>query len=437
MRTIDEILADMQAIMSKPDGELTADDVLAYQALELELAQVQEAASPDEAEEGEEPAPAPPAVSAQARQRAAAVAAARARHNGYTKVVVPAGRPSNRQREDATQDTAFRNYLRTAKPNADITNLWVSGPENIGSPRNAQGETSGPAGGYLVPEGFRLKIVERMKQIGGMEPQTEQITTETGQILPWPVIDDTANVGQVVEEGAVGTSGNDVAFDFQDLGAYEYQAGGASGNPLKLPWSLMQDAAFDVEKLLARLLGMRLQRAFAPHLITGTGVKQPKGILTGLTPALAAAATTPAYSELLTLITAPDIAYWDNARWVMNQNSLGLVWGIKDSQNRPIWIPGLQSGDMGAAPTKGTLLGYPVTIDNGMPNFLTSGGSTTNWALFGDIQQGYVTRKVRDIAVVVNPWSSASQRQNEYTAWMRADGRPQDTNAYAGMAGKP
>lgn len=432
MRTIDEVLADMQAIISKP--ELTADDLLAYQALELELAQVQEASAPDEAGEGEtEPETTPAAtVAAAASAPRAAVTAARARHAAYTRVVVPAGRPSASARPQETIDTAFRSYLRTAKGNADISGLWVAGPEQLGErgPRNAQGETSGPAGGYLVPEGFRLKIVERMKAVGGLEQVTEQLTTETGQILPWPVIDDTANVGQVVEEGSVGTSGNDLGFDFQDLGAYEYQAGGTGGTPLKLPWSLMQDAAFDVEKLLARLLGVRLQRAFAPHLISGNGVKQPKGIINGIT-GTQTAANGIAYGDLTAAIARPDRLYWPNARWVFNQTSLSLVWNIKDAQNRPLFL-GQQSMPL----EDQRLLGYPITIDNGMPDYLGVAGQTINWAVFGDTEAGYVTRKVRDIAVVVNPWSSASQRQNEYTAWMRADGRPQDTNAYTVLAGK-
>lgn len=433
MRTIDEVLADMQAIISKP--ELTADDLLAYQALELELAQVQEASAPDEAGEGEtepETGSADNTVTEAMAAPRAAVAALRARHAAYTRVVVPAGRPSNTARPADTIEAAFRHYLRSAKGNADISDLAVTGPEQLGTrgPRNAQGETSGPAGGYLVPEGFRLKIVERMKAVGGLEQVTEQLVTETGQSLPWPVIDDTANVGQVVEEGAGGTAGNDVGFDFQDLGAYEYQAGGTGGTPLKLPWSLMQDAAFDVEKLLARLLGVRLQRAFAPHLISGTGVKQPKGIINGVTGTQTAASTI-AYGDLTAAIARPDRLYWPNARWVFNQTSLSLVWGIKDTQNRPLFL-----GQQAMPLEDQRLMGYPITIDNGMPDFVGTGGQNTNWAVFGDTEAGYVTRKVRDIAVVVNPWSSASQRQNEYTAWMRADGRPQDTNAYTVLAGK-
>jgi HK97 family phage major capsid protein len=440
MRTVEEILADMQALIDKPD--MTADDVVAYLGLETELAQAQAAGSaeptPEPGAEGDDAADVAPgdAPTASVATRTMATAI-RTRHASYTAVRVPAGRPSNRQREDDTQNTAFRAYLRTAQGNADISDLRVNGPEDIGmprgvnAPRNAQSEGFGPSGGYLVPEGFRTKLVERMKSVGGIEDEAEALSTQTGQTIPWPVIDDTSNVGEIVDENAGNTAGNDLSFDFQDLGAYEFQAGGTGGNALKLPWVLLQDAAFDIEKLLSRLLGERLGRVFAPYLITGTGVKRPLGLSYGITGAPATAAT-PSYGDLVDAKTAIDKLYWPNAKWTMNQTSLGKVWKITDSHGDPIWRPAAMSGAL----EDGTLLGHGIKIDNSWPDFVASSGTGTNWGAFGDYRAGYVVRRVQDVAVVVNPWSSASTRQNEYTAWMRADARPQDAFAYKVLAGK-
>lgn len=403
MRTIDEIWADMQALIDSAEGRrLTDDEVARYSALETELEAVQR-------DDG-----------------------IRGRHRAYNTVVVPAGVPSPKPGAPESIEDGFRAYLRSAQPNADITELRVGGPSDIGTvrPSNAQGTDSGPAGGYLVPEGFRTKLVERMKKVGGLAEVAETVTTESGNTLPWPTIDDTANTGEVVDENASGTSGSDLTFGMQDLGAWTYQAGGTSGNALKLPWELMQDSAFDIESMLSRLLGERLGRAFAPHLISGTGVKQPKGILHGVT-GLEAAGSTPDYDDLVDLKTQVDVLYWPGSRWLLSQLALGRIWKITDSHGDPIWRPSVQGGAL----EDGTLLGHPITIDNGMPDFVGSSGADDNWIVFGDLSAGYVVRKVRDIAVVVNPWSSASARQNEYTTWMRADGRPQDTNAYKVGAG--
>lgn len=394
----------MQAIIDGAEGRsLTEDEVDRYKALESEL---------------------------EAAQRDGEI---RNRHRAYNTVVVPAGVPVPQLGAPESIEDAFRAYLRSAQPNADITELRVGGPSDIGTvrPSNAQSTESGPAGGYLVPEGFRTKIVERMKAVGGLAEAAEVITTETGNTLPWPVIDDTANTGEVVDENTGGTSGADLVFSVEDLGAWTYQAGGPSGDPVKLPWELMQDSAFDIEALLSRLLGIRLGRAFAPHLISGTGVKQPKGIFHGVTGLEAAVTGGPSYVDLINLKTAVDKLYWPGSRWLLSQLGLGRVWKILDSHGDPIWRPSVQSGAL----EDGTLLGHPITIDNGVGDFVGTNGADDNWIAFGDLRAGYVVRKVRDIAVVVNPWSSASKRQNEYTAWMRADGRPQDTNAFQVGAG--
>lgn len=401
MRTIDDIWADMAAILDNAAGRrLTEEETAQYLACEAELATAQT----DDA--------------------------IRNRHKAYNTVVVPSGVPSPTPGAPESIEDAFTAYLRSAQPNNDISELRVGGPSDIGTarPSNAQSSSSGPAGGYLVPEGFRTKIVERMKAVGGLAEMAEEITTETGNTLPWPVIDDTANEGEVVDENASNVGGADLGFNMQDLGAWTYQAGGAGGGPIKLPWELMQDAAFDIEALLSRLLGQRLGRKFATHLISGSGVKQPKGIFHGVTGA--EFASTPSYDNLIDLVTAVDHEYWPNAKWLFSQLGIGRVWKIKDSHGDPIWRRG-QTDKL----EDGTLMGYPIQLDNGVGDFVGTNGADDNWCAFGDFQRGYVVRKVKDIAVVVNPWSSADERQNRYTAWMRADARPQDTFAYAVGAG--
>lgn len=74
VRSLEEILQDMQAIIDKPD--MTAEDMVAYLALESELAAAQAAGQA-------EPSPATNAIGREIRDR----------HNRYTTVVVPAGRP--------------------------------------------------------------------------------------------------------------------------------------------------------------------------------------------------------------------------------------------------------------------------------------------------------------------------------------------------------
>ncbi|VCT89011.1 hypothetical protein MHAS_00697 [Mycolicibacterium hassiacum DSM 44199] len=56
--------------------------------------------------------------------------------------------------------------------------------------------------------------------------------------------------------------------------------------------------------------------------------------------------------------------------------------------------------------------------------------TTGRWGVFGDLRSGYVIRRVKDLTLIVNPYSRANEGQVEYTLWARADGVPQDTAAY-------
>lgn len=92
-------------------------------------------------------------------------------------------------------ERAFEQYLRTGVQQAELAEF------------RAQSEGTNSAGGYLVPQGFRNKLVERMKQFGGIATEAEIITTSEGNLLPYPTVDDTANVGEIVAEGGTFAAG--------------------------------------------------------------------------------------------------------------------------------------------------------------------------------------------------------------------------------------
>lgn len=432
MRPLEDILADMQAIIDKPS--LTADDVIAYQTLEAELAQAQAAGQAD-------PTPAPGAESdetdtadsgdvaptAQASTTQRAAAAVRARHAGYTAVRVPAGRPSNRQREDAEVD-GFRNYLRTGRVNADMQR----------GPVNAQTTGTGTSGGYLVPEGFRSKIVDVIKSFGGVLNDADTLTTETGNPLPYPTNDDTSNSAVVTAENTTPASGADLVFGTVQLSAFEYTASGTGGNALAVPLALIQDSAFDIESYVAKKLGQRLARKMATDAVTGTGSGQAQGLLQGITGLEISSAL--AYTDLIDLIMSLDEAYWANAKWYMNRASLGAILKLKDGANQYIFKPGTPMlGDTNATQVSGAIqigaVFAPVVLDSAFADILLTAGAGQNWGAFGDLTEGYVWRNVRQIEVLVDPYTGANKRQVQYNAWARADGRQQNTSAYKVIAG--
>lgn len=396
---VEEILAALQAIIDEADaagGELSDEQVQRYEELE---GQLKTRRSTDEV---------------------------RKRHDAYKGTATAAVLPGHTSSKvDGTLERAFSHYLRTGKENADLVEL------------RAQSEGTGTEGGYLVPDGFRDKLVERMKAFGGLANVVENVSTGDGRNLPWPTVDDTANVGEVVDEGGTFTSGADLVFGTAQLGAYSYMAGGGSATPLRVSFELAQDAAFDIEGLVSRKLGERIYRIQAPHLVTGTGIKQPLGIVTGLTPVAGTGTDAITYDDLITWIHSVDPAYRESGcRWAFNDASLALIEKIKDSHGDPIWRPAdANMGTNSQGGSTGTLLNYPVTIDQAFADFDITSGTTSPWGVFGNLSEGYVRRTVKDVQVLVNPYSRMNNRQIEYSAWARMDATQQNTNAYVVLGG--
>lgn len=398
METIEEIFEAMTALTDLADSEnrdLTAEEVGQYEKHEKAL---------------------------KTKQASAHV---RARQSAYTMTVVPAGVPQPRRadREDQGErtdlDRAFEAYLRTGQPNQDISGLRV---------QMAQSEGGSAAGGYLVPQGFRDKLVEVRKSFGGFGPEAETINTDTGAPLEYPSNDDTANTGDITAESAAISSGNDLVFGTVALGAYKYTSAGAGSNlALRVPVELIQDSQFDIEALISRKLGQRIQRKQAPHWVTGTGVGQPQGILaSSLTSDYDL--TTPdtlSYNNLVNFQDLLDEEYDANAKWLMRRNTWAQVRLLVDTTGRPL----VQSSTEGiAGRPERRLLDRPVVIDEAAP--LLSSAAITYPIAYGDFRESYVIRRVHSLVIVVNPWNRATNGEVEYSAWERADGAVQNRSSY-------
>lgn len=343
-----------------------------------------------------------------------------ARHNTWTSPLSP-GIHVAPAKQDNGLELAFENYLRTGMPNMDISGLRVT---------NAQGEGTSAGGGYMVPPGFRQKLVEAQKAYGGLAAEVDSFTTETGNPLEYPTNDDTANEGDITAESAAIASGADLVFGSVRLGAYKYTSAGAGSNlPLRVSVELLQDSAFDVQGLVSRKLGERIARKQAKHWCTGTGVGQPLGIVAS---SLTADETLDVsdvidYDDLLDTEALLDPAYEQNAQWVMNKASWVQIRGILDggATGRPLIFDQAASGIAGR-PAK-QLLGYPVVIDQAMPNLVDTAAF---FAVLGDLREAYTIRRVSNLAVVVNPYTRAANGEVEFTAWERADANIQNRKAY-------
>jgi len=387
--TIDEIVDEMRTISTAAnDHTLTDAEAARYERLESALAAARR--------------------SENIRRRQAAYETPLP---GDLSALVHVGQP----RQDDTYNQAFNSYLRTGKPNQDLI--------------NAQGVGTDPGGGFLVSPQFRQKLVEVRKSFGGLAAEVDSFSTDRGGDVEFPSIDDTASVGAITAEGAAFTTGTDMVFGTVAMKAWKYTSTGADANAgLRVSFELLQDAEFDVEALLARILGKRIARKQAVDWVTGAGTTLPFGIMhAGLTAdVVLAAGNAVTYQKLLDVETALDPEYEQNASWVMNKASWMKARAVVDTTGRPL----LYDANAGIQdqPRRRTLLGYPVIIDQAAPSI---GTLSARSVVLGDLTDAYVIRRVSEFAMIVNPYSRANFGQVEFVAWERADGNIQNRKAYA------
>ena len=73
--------------------------------------------------------------------------------------------------------------------------------------------------------------------------------------------------------------------------------------------------------------------------------------------------------------------------WMMRLATQGLLWKLKDSQERPVFIEGSLAS--GIPPS---VLGYPVVLDSNLDTAVSSAASQ-NIAVFGAVQYGFLIRQ--------------------------------------------
>lgn len=311
---------------------------------------------------------------------------------------------------------AFATYLRRGmgRLTADQRDLLEDHHEEL----RAQGTEVGTEGGFLVPEGFRNTITETMKDFGGLRELAEIITTDTGNDLPWPTNDDTANEGSYLGENEE-VPDTEVTFGRRKMFAHIITSG-----KVLVPLALMQDSAFDTQAFLGRKLGMRIARRGARAWATGTGVDQPEGITTNTTVGKTGAAgqtTSIIYDDLIDLEHSVDPAYRNagNSRYVFHDETLKVLRKLKDSDGRPLWVP---------VPAPGfppTINSWAYTIDNSFP----TPGASNKTMLFGDVRAGYIIREVRGMQMVRLDERFAEKLQVCFFAYARHDGKINDPAA--------
>lgn len=257
--------------------------------------------------------------------------------------------------------------------------------------RAAMSTTTTTEGGFTVAVEYARSLEQAMKAYSGMLEVAEILRTASGAAMNFPTADATAEEGEIVGENSAATTG-ETTFGNTSLAVYKY-----SSKKIALPWELIQDSFLDIEGYIQGLLAIRLGRILNKHTTNGTGTGQPRGIVVasalGKTGATGSTLTV-SYDDLVDLEHSVNRAYRSSPGFgfMMADTSLRVVRKIKDTNGRPIFVPGYEQGNPGGAPDR--LLNRPITINDDVPAMAANAKSI----LAGDFLK-YKIRQVMDLTV--------------------------------------
>ena len=304
----------------------------------------------------------------------------------------PAGNGEGRGTDDGepvTYREAFREYLQAAGSMSDMRPearmALQKGFQKTEA--RAQTTTTNAAGGFTVPVEMQNMLVKSMLAWGPMyDPGvTSEMVTASGNILPIPTVNDTTRAVTTTAEGVTLTDDGsaDAVFAQKQLEAYSYNT-----KWLRVSYELAQDSIFNMESLLADLLGEGLGRGANLQLTTGTGSSAPNGIVTAATLGkTTASATAFTWDEIMDLEHSVDPAYRNSpkCRYMFNDTILLAAKKLKDGQGNYLW----QQGDVQGG-TPALFNGRQYSINQAMA---ATQVTTARIMLFGDFSKYYV-RKV-------------------------------------------
>jgi HK97 family phage major capsid protein len=310
----------------------------------------------------------------------------------------------------------------------------------LGGIRNAQSTSTGSQGGYIVPQGFSNQLEEAKKWFGGIDNGfVGRFKTETGNPWPWPTINDTTNMGRIIGQNVQVTE-TDLVFGQVTFNSYIF-----SSDLVLIPLALMQDSFFDMDALVARLLGTRLGRLYNYQMTVGTGSGEPTGIVTAAVAAgniyqMPTGETSAiSYQDLVNIEHSvdPSYRYNDTTCWMMSDAQLKLVKKLVDGNNRPLWQPGLsasfrEGATVDITSSRPTILGHPYLINQNMPTPAANAYSI----LFGDMST-FKVRQIGEGATVQRLVERyADYLQTGYIAWERSDSNLIDAGTHPLVVGQ-
>lgn len=266
---------------------------------------------------------------------------------------------------------------------------------------------SDPDGGYVVPDQMEQTIDRVLGSVSAMRSIASVMSVSAASYKKL-VNQGGAGAGWVGERQARPETATPT------LAELSFPAMEIYANPAATQ-TLLDDARVDIAAWLAEEVSTAFAEAEGAAFISGDGVNQPRGLLSydtvanashswgkiGYTASGVAAALTDSshngVDALIDLIYSIKQGYRQNARFLMNKSLQATVRKLKSkTEELYLWQPPVQAGQ------PATLLGYPITDDDNMPDVAAGAFPVA----FGDFRRGYLIVDRFGVRVLRDPYTN-------------------------------
>jgi HK97 family phage major capsid protein len=323
------------------------------------------------------------------------------------------GAPSEMDATKAAHRKAFDGYMRKGVKD-DLADLQV---------KSLQTTVDGD-GGFAIPEELERSVGSMERALTPMEGEVSSITAgaETYEKL---FTDGMAASGWVGETDARPDTATPTLASFKPFYGELY------ANP-SATQKMLDDAFFNVEAWLAAEVAEKFAQDLDLAIVSGDGVKKPKGILAYVLAATGDAARAygtieKKHSGVAGSFTGNDLidlthllrpGYRQGAKWAMAGTTVAYCRKFKDAASgQYLWQPGLGGGQ------PATLLGYTIVEDENIPVV----AAAANAVLFANFKRAYKLVNLRGIRVLRDPFTNKPKIQ--FYTTKRVGGGVEDTRA--------
>jgi len=315
------------------------------------------------------------------------------------RITLERGRPAlaqdgaNRDPLVAEHKAAFAAYVRSGE---------AGGLKRLEAKALSAG--SGPDGGYLAPSTVEGEILRRLSAVSPIRSLATVRTISSGTYKK--AFSTTGPASGWVAETATRTQTNAPTLAELSFPAMELYAMPAATQ------TLLDDAIVNIDQWIAEEVESVFAEQEGAAFVSGDGTDKPKGFLAYPTVAEASwswgnigvlnsgvAGAFPASNPsdvLVDLVYALKAGYRQNASFVMNRKTQGLIRKFKDSTGNYLWQPPASAG----APA--TLMGFPLVEAEDMPNIANNAVSIA----FGDFRRGYLVVDRAGVRILRDPYSA-------------------------------